>query len=85
MGYLHRMGETVWYVGPLPPILSLLHLRAKGRSAPSTDSDIIYLNVVGSHIVIVNSMEAASDLMEKRSLVYSDRCEASCHSFARCN
>lgn len=85
MGDLHKLGEAVWCVETSPSLSFLLHLRAKGASAPSTDSDIIYLNVVGSHIVIVNSMEAASDLMEKRSLVYSDRCEASRHSFARFN
>ncbi|KAF9260636.1 cytochrome P450 [Marasmius fiardii PR-910] len=36
-------------------------------------SDIIYLNMFGSSVVILNSMEAAQDLFDKRSSIYSDR------------
>lgn len=36
-------------------------------------SDIIHLQVLGSHIVVVNSVRAANDLFEKRSSVYSDK------------
>ncbi|OBZ79585.1 O-methylsterigmatocystin oxidoreductase [Grifola frondosa] len=36
-------------------------------------SDIIRLNVLGTNIVVVNSMEIATDLFEKRSNIYSDR------------
>lgn len=38
------------------------------------DSDLIRLNVFGNNIVVVNSLEAATDLFEKRSSQYSDRC-----------
>ena len=34
---------------------------------------MIYLNVLGKHFVILNSLEAISDLFEKRSSNYSDR------------
>ncbi len=37
------------------------------------DSDIIHLNVFGASIIILNSVRAISDLMEKRSLIYSGR------------
>ena len=34
---------------------------------------MIYLNVLGQHIVILNSLEVITDLFEKRSSNYSDR------------
>ncbi|CCO33923.1 O-methylsterigmatocystin oxidoreductase Short=OMST oxidoreductase [Rhizoctonia solani AG-1 IB] len=37
------------------------------------DSDVIYLNLIGQPLVILNSARAASDLLEKRSSIYSDR------------
>ncbi|KAI0348399.1 cytochrome P450 [Trametopsis cervina] len=37
------------------------------------DSDIIRLNVLGTNLIILNSAQAVSDLLEKRSLNYSDR------------
>ncbi|KAJ7483546.1 cytochrome P450 [Mycena latifolia] len=37
------------------------------------DSDIIHLNVVGTSIVVLSSMEAVRDLFDKRSALYSDR------------
>ncbi len=40
---------------------------------PSSGSDIIHADVMGSHIVILNSMKAANELLEKRSSIYSDR------------
>ncbi|KAJ1300392.1 hypothetical protein OPQ81_005211 [Rhizoctonia solani] len=36
-------------------------------------SDIIYLNLLGHDIVVLNSPRAALDLLERRSSVYSDR------------
>ena len=35
--------------------------------------DMIYLNVLGQHIIILSSLEVIGDLFEKRSLNYSDR------------
>ena len=34
---------------------------------------MIHLNVLGQHFVILNSLELATDLFEKRSSNYSDR------------
>ena len=36
-------------------------------------SDIVHVDVLGSHIVILNSIKAANDLLDKRSSIYSDR------------
>ncbi|EKM54990.1 uncharacterized protein PHACADRAFT_119876 [Phanerochaete carnosa HHB-10118-sp] len=45
------------------------------RWSEEYDSDILRLNVLGSNIIIVNSLEAANDLLDKRSAIYSDRPE----------
>ncbi|EKM54976.1 uncharacterized protein PHACADRAFT_142803 [Phanerochaete carnosa HHB-10118-sp] len=39
------------------------------------NSDILRLSVLGNNLIIVNSLEAASDLLDKRSAIYSDRPE----------
>ncbi|KZT03231.1 cytochrome P450 [Laetiporus sulphureus 93-53] len=36
-------------------------------------SDVVYLNLCGNSVVIVNSIEAAYELFERRSSLYSDR------------
>ena len=40
---------------------------------PCTDSGIIHVNALGTSIIILNSYEVASDLLDKRSGIYSDR------------
>lgn len=37
------------------------------------ESDIIYLNVLGKPMVILNTLEAVTELLERRSAIYSDR------------
>ncbi|TFK25367.1 cytochrome P450 [Coprinopsis marcescibilis] len=37
------------------------------------DSDIVYANLCGSGLVVINSFDAATDLLDKRSGIYSDR------------
>ena len=39
----------------------------------TSDSDVLYLNVFGADQIILNSNEAISDLLDKRSAIYSDR------------
>lgn len=39
----------------------------------SADSDVLYLNLLGTDHVILNSNKAISDLLDKRSAIYSDR------------
>jgi len=36
-------------------------------------SDIIYINIMGQDIIILDSLEVATELMERRSSTYSDR------------
>ncbi|KAI0062571.1 cytochrome P450 [Artomyces pyxidatus] len=38
-----------------------------------TYGDIVYLNILGRPLIILNTFETATDLMEKRSSKYSDR------------
>ena len=35
--------------------------------------DVIYLNLMGKSLVVLNSEEAARELLDKRSAIYSDR------------
>ena len=37
------------------------------------DSDIIHVNVLGTSMIILNSYEVATDLLDKRSSIYSSR------------
>ncbi|KAI0060062.1 cytochrome P450 [Artomyces pyxidatus] len=37
------------------------------------DSDVVHAEVLGSHIVVINSAKVANELFEKRSSLYSDR------------
>ena len=37
------------------------------------DTDVVYLNLVGSSVVVLNSTKAAQDLFDKRSNIYSGR------------
>lgn len=37
------------------------------------DTDIIYLNVAGTSIVVLDTYDAAMELLEKRSSLYSGR------------
>jgi len=38
-----------------------------------TESDIIYLDIFGSSVLIVNTSKAAFELMDRRSALYSSR------------
>ncbi|CAE6486226.1 unnamed protein product [Rhizoctonia solani] len=54
----------------IPPGLDHLTYMEFGKQF---NSDIIYLNMMGQPLVILNSAQAASEILEKRSAVYSDR------------
>ena len=51
--------------------------------------DVVHIDVLGQHIVVLNSSQACEDLLVKRGSTYSDRpaftmanlCAALCHSF----
>ena len=40
---------------------------------PRLEGDVIYLNVLGQHTVVLGTLKAARDLLDKRSANYSDR------------
>ncbi|KAJ7114001.1 cytochrome P450 [Mycena epipterygia] len=71
---------------PLPPGPKKLPLLGNLLDMPTTfewetymkwaqtyNSDTIHLNVAGTSVIVLSSMEAATDLLEKRSSMYSDR------------
>lgn len=35
--------------------------------------DILHVEALGHHLIYLNSLDAANDLLEKQSLIYSDR------------
>lgn len=37
------------------------------------DSDVIYLNLLGQDIIVLNSLAACKELFDKRSAIYSSR------------
>lgn len=37
------------------------------------DTDILYLNLLGRDMIILNSSKTISDLLDKRSKIYSDK------------
>jgi len=44
-----------------------------GLTPVHADSDVIYLNLWGTDHIMLNSTEAISDLLDKRSSIYSGR------------
>jgi hypothetical protein len=38
-------------------------------------SDVVHVDVMGTHVVILNSLKAGHELLDKRSSIYSDRCD----------
>ncbi|KAE9379474.1 cytochrome P450, partial [Stipitochalara longipes BDJ] len=78
-----RISSTPAPLPPGPPADPIIgHVRIVPSSRPELSfqkwgkeykSDIIYLNFMGQPAVILNSAQAAVDLMDKRSAIYSDR------------
>jgi hypothetical protein len=65
---------------PADPIIG--HIRVVPTDRPEVcyqkwgkefKSDVLYLNLMGQPLIILNSAQAAIDLMDKRSSIYSDR------------
>lgn len=42
-------------------------------SNANPESDIIYLNLLGQHVIVLNSLQSAVDLLDKRGAIYNDR------------
>ncbi|KAJ6580672.1 cytochrome P450 [Mycena capillaripes] len=60
-------------VGNLFDIPSELQWETYLEWSKQLDSDIIYLNAIGTSIVVLSSMDAVKELLERRSSLYSDR------------
>ncbi|KAK2462811.1 hypothetical protein APHAL10511_005202 [Amanita phalloides] len=63
---------------PLPLVGNIKHLITKELWLLATRwgkqyGDVVYLHVFGQGLVFLNSPEAASELMDKRGIIYSDR------------
>ncbi|KAF8993008.1 cytochrome P450 [Cyathus striatus] len=83
IGYLYNSRRNAL---PLPPGPKKLPLIGNILDIPSTspwkkyaewaklyESDVLHLEAAGSSIVVLNSYEAAKELLEKRSAIYSSR------------
>lgn len=62
------MVQGAWYV-------SRCGIIEKSSDCPFLDSDIIHLNVAGTSIIVLDTSEAVTELLERRSSIYSGRCE----------
>lgn len=68
MAHLRSMGPQIWFV------LVFSGIFRDGSSYLWTPgSDILYLNVLGTHMIVLNSTEAAKEILDKRASLYSDR------------
>ncbi|KAF7318686.1 Cytochrome P450 [Mycena chlorophos] len=61
------------FVGNLLEMPSSFEWETYMRWSREYNSDIVYASVAGSSIVVLSSVQAATDLLEKRSTLYSDR------------
>ena len=56
---------------------TVLAFRWTHNLIPRAETEVMYLNMFGTNIVVLNSSEAVADLMDKRSAIYSDKVAAS--------
>ncbi|KAH9976325.1 cytochrome P450 [Lactifluus volemus] len=78
-----RSGSLPYPPGPkrLPVIGNLLDIPSreewltyrKWSDETCSGSEVVHVDVVGTHVIIVNSIEAGNELFIKRSSIYSDR------------
>ena len=59
--------------GPRNLVSKICLSRAYLRDVAWIGSDIIYLNIAGQSCVALDSLKAVTELLERRSLIYSDR------------
>lgn len=53
--------------------VTLHELLFRPHSDSDTESDIIYLSLLGQPVIILNSVQSAIDLLDKKGAIYSDR------------
>ncbi|KIK66619.1 hypothetical protein GYMLUDRAFT_257455, partial [Collybiopsis luxurians FD-317 M1] len=62
---------TDWYRKYSSLRISSIDITLTGFLGP--DSDIVHVNIAGQSMIILNTYEAAKELLEKRGAIYSDR------------
>ena len=68
MGDVCEVGTRIQFVmNRDPDPLLRIHLML------CADSDIIHVNALGTSMIILNSYEVATDLLDRRSSIYSSR------------
>ncbi|KAF5324094.1 hypothetical protein D9619_011206 [Psilocybe cf. subviscida] len=60
-------------IGNILDIPSVFQWHTYQKWAKEFDTDILYVNLAGTDVIVLNTAEAASDLLEKRSSIYSGR------------
>ncbi|KAJ7899676.1 hypothetical protein B0H13DRAFT_1718084, partial [Mycena leptocephala] len=60
-------------VGNLFDVPSTFQWKSYARWSKQYDSDIIHLDLAGTPVIVLSSLEATDALFEKRSSLYSDR------------
>ena len=63
------LGREIWYVSLDRPLLDTTNLKV----LPTQDTDVLYLKLLTTDFIVLNSTEAITDLCEKRSNIYCDR------------
>ena len=66
MADLRRLGAEMGYVG-------YLSLPSLSRELMSYTGDVVYTTIFGKPIVVLNSIDAARDLLDKKGSNFSDR------------
>ncbi len=61
------MGEEIWWVSRCE------YCGEVDLTSCLTDSDILYFNVLGRSIIVLNSVKVAHDLLDKRGANYASR------------
>ncbi|CAE7144555.1 unnamed protein product [Rhizoctonia solani] len=61
------------FVGNLFSIPAGHEYLAFAKLGEQLESDIVYLEILGHKIIVLNSAEAASEILDKRAAIYSDR------------
>jgi len=67
-------------IGNLLDVSSHCQWEVYAQWAKDLDSDIIHLDIAGTSMIILSSVAAAKDLLDRRSAIYSDRPRFAMHA-----